>query len=75
MHQHFSRGLEILFAKLKEDAMKLKPCHREAVFEIPDHLNLEAMERLICEYFQDLGYKPLKEPRKEGETKITITLT
>jgi len=75
MHQHFARGLEGLYARLREDAVKSKPCHREATFEIPDHLNLETMERLICEYFQDLGYKPLKEPRKEGETKITITLT
>lgn len=75
MHQHFSKGLNALFVSLREDANKGKPCHREAIFEIPDHLVIEVMERNIKEYFQDLGYKPLSEPRKEGETRIIITLT
>lgn len=75
IHQHYARSLQVLFDRLAEDAARLKPCHREATFEIPEHLNVDAMEKMIYDYFQDLGFKPLKEPRQEGEAKITVTLT
>lgn len=73
VHLHFSKELESLFKSLSEDAEKMKVCHREVTFEIPEMFSVEKAESVISAYFIDLGYKPLVENRKEDCITLTIT--
>lgn len=84
IHKNFGEVLGPIFKVLREDAEKMKPCHREVNFEIPEHFDVDRTEAVLVSYFSDLGYKPLTEVRKnstgvtkDGMTvsKITLTLT
>jgi len=78
VHQNFSKLLEKLFKDLGDDALKMKVCHREVEFDIPEHFDIVKTEAILCAYFSDLGYKALPEGRKgksEDNTKINLTLT
>ena len=78
VHQNFSSVLEKLFKDLNEDALKMKVCHREIEFNIPEYFDIVKTEAILCAYFSDLGYRALPEGRKiksEDNTKINLTLT
>lgn len=76
IHQHFQTYLIEFFKQLKDDAGKMKGCHREVVIDVPEHFDLDKTEAMLCDYFADLGFRPLKEPRKgDSGSKITITIT
>lgn len=75
VHANFCNVLTELFTLLKEDADCRKPCHREVVFEVPEHFDIEKTERALIEYFTDCGYKGIAEARKDYDQKIVITIT
>ncbi len=77
LNKHFGPPLAEVSRLLREDAEKMRVCRREVSFEIPDHFDVDKMENVLRLYFEDLGYKPLVEPRNTGEEsrKILITLT
>jgi hypothetical protein len=75
VHSHFEKELAILFKRLAEDAEKMKQCHRECSFEIPDHFNKDRMEALLKAYFIDLGYTPITENSSHSSDKNIITIT
>lgn len=77
VHRYFLDVLRPLFEELKIDAIEMKICRREVVFEVPEHFSISKTEAVLCSYFSDLGFKPLVENRKEtdAQTKITITIT
>ena len=75
VHSHFEKELVVLFKNLAEDAEKMKPCHRECSFEIPDHFNKDRMEALLKAYFLDLGYTPITENLVQNSDKNIITIT
>lgn len=81
VHKNFSAILDKLFKDLGEDAAKMKVCHREVEFDIPEHFDVVKTEAILCSYFSDLGYRALPESRKAGKpgsedtTKISLTLT
>lgn len=75
VHQHFGDALFPLFDKLRIDACKMKSCHVEATFTVPDHFDVDKTETMLREYFQDIGYGTISEPRKDDSTIIVLTLT
>ena len=75
VHENFGITIAEIFDNLREDANKSNACHRDVIFEIPDHFDVEKTEKILCEYFTDCGYKPIPDARKETSTKINITLT
>nr|QBK86365.1 MAG: hypothetical protein LCMAC102_01600 [Marseillevirus LCMAC102] len=75
VHKHFAGVLSKLFMLLEEDAKNIKPCHREATFETPDHFDVDKTEILLREYFKDIGFSVIAEPRKDDITDIVLTLT
>lgn len=84
VNRNFGPILAATFKALREDANHSKQCHREVIFEVPDHFDLDRVEAMLCSYFSDLGYKPLTEPRKTDNviardgvsiSRVTITLT
>lgn len=75
VHREFGSTLDAIFRELEKDAEEMKSCHREVVFTIPYHFDIDKTEALLCSYFSDIGYRPLPECRKGTDDKITITLT
>ena len=80
VNKNFSGVLTKLFDDLRADATKMKICHREVKFDIPEHFDIVKTEAILCSYFSDLGYKALPESRKsnpdrEDCTTINLTLT
>lgn len=75
IHEHFEEPVKEAFEKLKEEAEKMRDCHTEVSFEIPDHFDVHKTTEMIRNYFSDLGYEPILEPVKIGTTTITFTLT
>lgn len=74
IHKHFSEELSVIFNNLRVESSKMKHCHFEVSFDIPEHFDISKIEHMIKEYFRDLGYKPIPEPRKEGIMTVTMTL-
>lgn len=76
VHSNFGNVISELFNSLREDADRSKVCHREVVFELPEHFDIDKTEKTLCEYFSDCGYKAFPEARKEHEHgRIVITIT
>ena len=75
VHKHFADVLSKLFMILEEDAKKMKHCHREVTFETPNHFDVDKIEVLLGEYFKDIGFSVIAEPRKDDTTDIVLTLT
>ncbi len=76
IHKHFGKPLAPLFEKLKNDAENRRPCHREVEFSVPEHFDVDKTENNLKEYFKDLGFNPIPEPRKGNDnTIIVLTLT
>jgi len=73
--EHFSSVINELFQKLREDAEKMRNCHHEVSFECPDHFNVDRTELILRNYFKDLGYETVADPRKDEDSTITLTLT
>lgn len=75
VHKHFEDVLDELFRKLECEANKMKNCHFEALFLLPDHFDVDKTEALLREYFRDIGFETIAEPRKDETTTIVLTLT
>jgi hypothetical protein len=77
VHAHFETVLNLLYDSLREDANKIKPCRREAVFDsIPSEFEMDKLEGVLCAYFTDMGYKPIEARRDPGNARrIVIILT
>ena len=73
--KEFSEELELIFENLKQEARKMKNCHFEVKFVCPEHFDINFTEAILRDYFKDLGYDTLTEPRKSDEQVITLTLT
>jgi hypothetical protein len=74
VNKHFGDTIDDAFEKLKKQANNMSHCHLEISFAVPFHFDIEKTETIISEYYRDLGYSILKEPRKGGSI-ITLTLT
>lgn len=75
VHEHFGDVLAELFGKLEREANKMKNCHFEARFSLPEHFDVDKTEALLREYFRDIGFETIAEPRKDETTTIVLTLT
>jgi plasmid replication initiation protein len=75
VHEHFTDILTDLFNRLETEANKMKKCHFEARFVIPEHFDTVKTEALLREYFRDIGFETIAEPRKDETTTIILTLT
>lgn len=77
VHNLYNDQLNALFDKLRQDANDGKNCHHEITFQVESHHNIDCIQMYLLQYFQDIGYQPIIEPRKsnDGESKITLTLT
>lgn len=78
--RHFKERLVVIFKTLEEDASKMKSCHREISFEVPEYFDIDKTEIVLSAFFTDLGYKVLTEARKPKDVnifpiKISFTLT
>ena len=72
VHKLFNDILTSLFEEMSKAAKKMRPCHHEAKFPIPDHYDINKMENVLIEYFKDIGYTSIPEPRKENTQYNTI---
>jgi hypothetical protein len=82
---HFRNDLLQAFEKLFAESVEGKPCHVEAEFTPPEYFDINVAERILTEYFRDIGYNVMAEPRKGGNhppkekddsnNKIVLTLT
>lgn len=75
VHEHFGKELAKFFEEMKEEANKMRNCHFEIRIEIPDHFDVYKMEEVLRNYFRDLGYETISEPRKVESSFIVLTLT
>ena len=73
-YEYFGEDMDVLFQGLEEDAAAMKPCYREITVDIPEELDIDETENAVCGYLVDLGYKCMREPRKD-ETTRTVKLT
>ena len=75
--QYFAPEMKKVFDDLRVKAESMKICNVEVQFTVPENLDIDYTENLLCLLFTDLGYKPLIEARKEMDTlkrKVTLTL-
>jgi hypothetical protein len=75
VHAHFGNVLNELYTTLEADALSSKVCHREVTFELPEHFDIDKAERMLSDYFADIGFKAMVEGRKENTGRIIITIT
>ncbi|HMP29093.1 MAG TPA: hypothetical protein PKD85_05815 [Saprospiraceae bacterium] len=81
VHAHFREELTELFKDMKIDATKMKTCHKQCEFIVPEPYDQNKIEAMLLEYFRDLGYKPMTEDKKiideNGKkiNKIMFTIT
>ena len=75
VHSLFGEELKQLFTELQTASVKEETCHKEVTFAIPQHYDHPFVEKLLCTYFEDLGYGVMTEPSKILTNKITLTLT
>ncbi len=75
VHKHFGETLETAFKGLRTEADKMRHCHYEVTFDIPDHFDVNQMEETLRSYFRGLHYEVIAEPRKEDTKSIVLTLT
>lgn len=75
VHKHFSRELDRFFDEVKQDANNMKILHREVTFTVPEPFDVDKIESLLSNYFTDMGYKALAEPRTKDSNKIRLTIT
>lgn len=71
----FRDKLIILFAKLRDSAEAGRVCHLEVKFTIPQEYDIDYMEKILNDYFGDLGYTTINEPRKDYDVEVIITLS
>ena len=75
VHKHFGETLKMAFKGLRQEAGKMRHCHFEMAFEVPDHFDVNKMEETLRSYFRGLHYEVIAEPRKEDTRSIVLTLT
>ena len=75
VHQFFADELNKFFGELSEEASFMKHCHFEVTFEVPLPFDVNRTEEILRNYFKDLKYEAIPEPRKGDTNKIVLTLT
>lgn len=75
VHKHFGKEIDGFFEKMKEEALKMRNCHFEISIEVPDYFDVYKTEEVLRNYFKDLGYETISEPRKEDTSLVVLTLT
>lgn len=75
VHTNFGGILKELFQKLEEEALKMRNCHHEVVFECPEFFDVDKTESILREYFKDIGFESVTSPRKDDMSTIILTIT
>jgi len=75
VHEHFGEIIKEAFQKLREAASKMHHCHHEVKFELPPHFDVDKTQDILRDYFKDLHYEAIAEPRKDDTDIIILTLT
>lgn len=75
VHTNFEKVLKELFQKLEEEALKMRNCHHEVVFECPEYFDVDKTESVLREYFKDIGFESVASPRKDDTSTIILTIT
>lgn len=71
----FADTIKELSSRLEEGARKMRICHYEVKFEVPEHFNIEKTENILRDYFSDHGYQSVAEPRNADSHVIILTLS
>lgn len=72
----FSKDMEDLSRMLKESAEKMQSCNHSHLFPVADWLDLPKMEKILQEYFRDLGYTVVSQiEEKENKKTVKIMLS
>ena len=75
VHGHFGTELNEFFKQMKQEASKMRNCHFEITVRVPDNFDVNKTEEVLRNYFKDIHYEAIPEPRKEDTNKVVLTLT
>ena len=72
----FSKDMEELSRILRESADKMEVCNQTRLFPVAEWLDLPKIEKILQEYFRDLGYTVISQiEEKENKKTVKITLS
>ena len=74
VHQHFSREIAQLFNDIREGANRMKDCRYQLSIELEESMNGDWAEKILQDYFEDLGYITTCGARKGDVSRIVLTI-